>query len=303
MSFDAIVLAGGGLKGFVTLGALHYYHEHGLYLPEQVKEYAGTSMGAAICLLLICGYTPKEIFTEFYKIENFFDSSHVDDIWGIVKNMGLMSVNQISSILETLVYKKMECIPTLEKLRMMTGKSLFICGSNISRFTEEKYSPDTHPNLSCINAVKMSCNLPLIFQQLIYKGSYTVDGGLVNNYPWDYISSERKNILGVVTKEKIKYDTELTKIEYIFRLVMLPISHMTARKCCSAPEKVTTVKAICESTPIIKSSLSDDKKMELFTSGYHSGEIRHNTKNIIVKGWGESDNGWEWDDTVFDENN
>ena len=58
-NYDTLVLAGGGTKGILTLGALQYAFDN-LFLTN-VKNYIGTSAGAMICFLLCIGYKPIEI--------------------------------------------------------------------------------------------------------------------------------------------------------------------------------------------------------------------------------------------------
>jgi predicted acylesterase/phospholipase RssA len=64
--FKGLCISSGGMKGLYYLGVLDYYYEKKLL--DNVKYYAGTSIGSLICLLLIIGYTPKEIFQNILKL-------------------------------------------------------------------------------------------------------------------------------------------------------------------------------------------------------------------------------------------
>ena len=50
MDFNAIVLSGGGLKGFGLLGGIQYMIDNKLF--ENIKYYSGTSIGSVICFFL-----------------------------------------------------------------------------------------------------------------------------------------------------------------------------------------------------------------------------------------------------------
>lgn len=283
--FDAVTLSGGGSKGILMLGVLHYYYEAGKFIPEKIIEYSGASIGSAIALLLICGYTPMEIFSEIYGIESFFTVNDCHSIWDVIKYMGLMSIRGFAVKIEELVEKKMKCVPTLKKLKEMTGKSLYISGVNVTTMSEEKYCAETHPGLGCVNAVKISCNLPLIFQRLLYNDSFVVDGGLINGYPWDYLSSKVKNILGIVLIGNDQSLPEDTFMGYFYRILMIPIAQLTEMRCRLAPEKVKTVKVTWEGVPLLQFVMSPDQKMDMFLTGYQTAERKEQTKSLYVEDW------------------
>ena len=153
--YDAVVISGGGNKGILSLGALHYEYEKGTYDPEYTRIYAGTSIGAVISLLMICGYTPMEAFTEIYKMAYFFNVGDCHSIWDVVKFMGLMSIRGFAQRIEDLVRAKLGDIPTLRELKKRTGKTLVVTGANVTKMKGEYYTYKTRPNLGCVNAVKM----------------------------------------------------------------------------------------------------------------------------------------------------
>jgi len=68
--YNAIVMAGGGMKGFGLLGAMQYMIDNKLI--ENVKYYSGTSIGAVICYFLAIGYTPIEMVV-YIITNNVFD--------------------------------------------------------------------------------------------------------------------------------------------------------------------------------------------------------------------------------------
>ena len=310
--FDAVVVSGGGYKGIMALGVLHYYYEKGFFNPDNVTEYAGSSIGSVIVLLIICGYTPIELFSEIYSVNSFFTVNDCHSIWDIIKYMGLISINKFATRIEELVRRKLNCVPTLKKLKELTGKNLYISGTNITTMSEEKYCAETHPNLSCIDAVKISCNLPLVFQRLQYNNSFVVDGALINNYPWDYIPSSAKKILGVVLTGMDQFLSDSTFMGYFYRLMMIPMMKLTEMRCRLAPEKVMTVNISWNAAPL-QLKMTSNQKMDMFLKGYQTTERKDQTKLLRVVGWdfktsktGEpkvrsegpnifSENGWDLD--------
>lgn len=322
--YDALVLSGGGTKGLVELGVLHYYHEKGVYDPLHVKEYAGASIGSVICLLLVCGYSPMEIFQKVYSFENMFTlgAGDANSIWTVVKEMGMMSVNLFSENIENLVRERFGCVPSLQELKESTEKTIYISVANVTKLKEEKISYLTHPDLSCIDAIKMSCNLPVIFQRIKYKNNFMVDGGLLNNFPWDYISNECHNILGIVITGSDLSLPDDTFMGFFYRLMVMPINQLTELRCQTAPEHIYIVKLECSGVPVFQFVMENNKKMDLFLSGYNGALRKENTQYLCVKGWdwkispseeefadvGDSetqsleniDDGWDWGDPFED---
>src|SRR5579862_6285185 len=117
--YKAIVLSGGGSKGLFTLGALQYYYEKKLI--DEVEIYAGTSIGSVICLLLVCEYTPMELFTKIFSVEYFFDILDFNTISDIIQFMGVMSIDRFTDKLKELVEDKFGCIPTLLELYLFNA--------------------------------------------------------------------------------------------------------------------------------------------------------------------------------------
>ena len=283
--FEAVVISGGGIKGILALGVLHYYHEVGLYIPELVTEYSGTSIGSAINLLLICGYLPMEIFKEIYGMENFFTLGDCHSVWDIFKYTGLMSIENMINFIGDLVKRKLGSIPTLGKLKELTGKRLCTSGANVTTISEEIYTPETHAHLGSLKAVMISCNLPLIFQRLKYRDSFVIDGGLINNFPWDYIS-DGLNILGIVIEmgnECSFPDNEF--LGYIYRTMMIPMNALSDLRCQIAPSNVHIVRVGWKGGTVLQFTMSSDTKMDMFLSGYRKAEEIERTEYIIVKGW------------------
>lgn len=281
--FDAVVLSGGGPKGILTLGTLHCLYERGIYDQDFVKEYAGTSIGSVICLLLICGYSPMEIFTEVYSIKDIFSFNDFLNIKNIMEHMGVLSIDGFITKISYLVTNKLGCVPSLGELKKNTGKIFHLASTNLSKMEESKYSTETTPNINCIEAIKYSCNIPLIFKKICHKGDYMVDGGLTNNFPWDYISDERENILGIVVKGKDSLLPPDNMMGYFYRLITFPISRITELRCDLAPKKVKIFSTSWKGGSLIQFSMNSNTKMEMFLAGYEAGEIKANVEYLTFK--------------------
>lgn len=268
--FKAIVLSGGGSKGLFTLGALQYYYEKKLI--DNVDIYAGTSIGAVICLLLVCGYTPMELFTKIFSVEYFFDILDFNTISDIIQFMGVMSIDRFTDKLKELIEEKFGCIPTLIELYELTRKTLVITVSNITKMKCEYYTYLTQPDLNCLDAIKYSCNLPLIFKSITYDGEYIADGGLMDNFPLQHVDDGKMKILGIISLGSDFSMSEAKFIGYFYRIMSLPMNSNTELRCKLVGVNTTLIKITNNDTPLFHFTIKSEKKMEMFLHGYKASE-------------------------------
>lgn len=189
---EIIVLSGGGVKGFLELGVLEYLEENNLL--DSVTEYVGVSVGAIISLLLVVGYTPKEIMIKAVDINLFVNP--ITFFHCLKEHMGLFSSNSIRKELEDSIIEKLGISPTLEQLYLMTGKELVIVSYNLDLERSEHFSHLTEPKILAIDAAMMSMNIPLFFEYIKYKEYIYIDGGLHDPYPL-LPYDQGKKILGI----------------------------------------------------------------------------------------------------------
>jgi len=301
--YDSLVLSGGGSKGFAQLGSLHRYCEGKLLVYDHVKVYAGTSIGSMIALLLVCGYTPMEIFKEIYAIKSLFNVNQNLGIWELFSNFGLASIDVFAHHIEKMVMSKFDgAIPTMEELYKKTGKLLIIIATNVTNMAAAKavFTWKTSPRLKCTDPMKMSCNLPLLFTRIKYKGCYHVDGGLVCNVPLSEIPKECKKTLCIVTMGTNLATDEMNFMSYFCRLVILPINQITRLDCRVRPNNNTTLIMMAfDNLPILDFTMKDADKMNMFMHGYNRADIEIEKRWLHVQGWSTGDNttdakdGWD----------
>lgn len=307
--YDSVVLSGGGSKGFAQLGELVRYHEAGLLQLNKVKVFAGTSIGSMIALLMNCGYTPIEIFKELHAIKSLFNVNQSHSVWDILSKFGLTSIDTFSRRIEEMVKRKYSGrVPTLEELYQLTGQHLIIIATNVSNMKKAKavLTHITEPRLRCTDAMKMSCNLPLLFTRIKYKGCYYVDGGLVCNVPLSEIPKDCKRTLCIVTmgtnstiteKEcaaKYNYGSSehMNFMQYFCRLVLLPINQITKLDCQVQPRAGATLTLnvmTFYNVPVLDFTMSDDEKMNMFVLGYERATMEIEKTSLYVKNWGEDE--------------
>jgi NTE family protein len=193
----ALVLSGGGAKGFVHIGILNAFSALGFPPPSLV---VGTSMGAIVGGLYACGMESVEL-TDFvlngFNLKNYLDGfaykfdgplGKVVQTGQILGNLatrpGMDSGQRLLELLEKLTRGK-----TFEETRIP-----FRCNAvDIAEGREVVFSSG-----SVARAIRASMSFPLFFEPLREGERLLVDGGLANNLPV-YIAREagHKRILAV----------------------------------------------------------------------------------------------------------
>ena len=186
MGYKALVLSSGAARGFYQLGALHAFDaRHQL---DDIKCFAGTSVGAIICLLLAVGWKPINLFSHTCTedISQFFDFNSLD-ITRALDKWGMMDPNKLREYIKRMIITKWGGIPTFADL--YKHNITFICTAYRMRHHAPKvyFSHHTHPNMSCLDAAMLSANIPLVFQSTRYDGDFYIDGGTFDQNPVRYV--------------------------------------------------------------------------------------------------------------------
>lgn len=173
---DTLVISGGALKGVGALGALKYLEEHYGTL-EIFKTFIATSVGSMISYMVAIGYTPQEMSEQLVDLELFKEKFCFD------KDISLYDFEVIMDEMELLTLVKRTSVPTLGELYHALGKELVCITYNYTRNTLEPLWWKTHPDMSCLEAVRASSALPVIFKPVLYNDMLYFDGGIADNFP------------------------------------------------------------------------------------------------------------------------
>ena len=277
MVYDCLVVSGGATKGLSILGSLHCLVEQGKLDLSTIKIYASSSIGSAISLLLACGYTPYELFEEILHIKNFFKREKKDwEKYGLEK-IAVQENCSITCFLENmsqLLYMKgLENCPTFQELYDMLGVELIVTAVNVTKLRLEYFSKSTHPNMNCLEAVKLSCNIPLIFKRAVFEDCEYVDGGLMNNLPIEIVKEKSKNILAINISSTDPITDESNVYSYILTLWSIPFACIgKLRRNELTPDDAEIIDLYVSKTGHsvfnVLNTVEDDTKYELFLTGY-----------------------------------
>jgi predicted acylesterase/phospholipase RssA len=274
--YDTLVVSGGGAKGICALGALQYATDN--FLLKNVKTFIGTSVGSMICYLLAIGYTPIEIIV-YVCTHQLMEHLSQFNLVAMLNGGGATSFSNIHEQLEKMTIAKLGCLLTLGALKKKYGKTLICVVHNWTTDKTEYMGPDTHPDVPCLIACRMSSTLPFVFEKYSYMGSQYIDGGISDNFAIDVADKIGKKILGVLlVSQRDDFDTgnqEATILQDIYRMLFTPINQAIEYKLKLISNRCTVLRiATPANMKPFNFALTSHTKLEMFSDGYHSAETQ-----------------------------
>lgn len=262
---DAVIISGGSSSGVVMLGRMHKMEVEENIVFEDFKTFGGTSIGAVISFMMLIGYKSIELTNQLADSE----------VWGKLETnfiraftgRGFFPLDLLREELKRLILLKLPSVPKFKDLK----KNFICCTFNLSKLRFEYFGSMT-PEVDVIQALMMSCALPIIFEPVNFEGDRFVDGGIGNNFPLakaiEYFDC--KNVLGIYKAKTIenKVENDKWQIQDLGRLISSPTigSYESQIESASKSTNLRLVK-IESKTPFIDFKLTDEKIWAMFQLG------------------------------------
>lgn len=182
----ALVLGGGGLKGFAHIGVLRALEERGL----RPSVICGTSIGSLIAASYLGGMSIDDMERHAIALRqpDLFRVDHVGMVMRRMKNFSLY----LEAPLRKLVA---EVVPDIKLDAMPTR--LLVNTVDIERGAQLVWGLPGLRDVSARDAVYASCALPGFFPPARIKGRLCVDGSVMDNVPSDPAAPDMDAIIAV----------------------------------------------------------------------------------------------------------
>lgn len=168
----ALVLGGGGLKGFAHIGVMRALEEHGI-VPE---VYAGTSIGAYIAAAAVSGMSVDEMMRRAESLQRK-DLFRVDHLSMLTERLRTASI-----YMEAPLRALCESVSPNTQFRDLS-KRLLVNTVDVERGTQVVWGLPGLDDVPVSDAVYASCALPGAFPPGKVDGRVCVDGGVIDNLP------------------------------------------------------------------------------------------------------------------------
>jgi NTE family protein len=182
----ALVLGGGGLKGFAHIGALRALEERGVR-PSLI---AGTSIGALIAAAYVRGLTVAQMEVRALSLRKP-DLFRVDHVSMVVKRMlspSLYLEQPLQTIVDSLAPEG-----TFRDLSI----PLLVNTVDLERGAQVTWGLPGLQDVRVTDAVYASCALPGFFPPRVIDGRTCVDGGVMENTPAMMVSRHVDAVIAV----------------------------------------------------------------------------------------------------------
>ena len=227
MTIKHIVISGGGPAGLQYLGALEHLHNKEFWKTEEIETIYATSVGAIIAVFLCLKYDWETL--NQYIIERPWQDAFIitgKHILDAYTNKGLFDKKLAEIIFKPLLEAKDLTIRiSLQELYDYSKIELHLFTFELNEFKSVDISYKTHPELSLMTALTMSCALPGLFMPVCIENNCYMDGGVMTNYPLNDCLRQGKlkeEILGIKTfqhntldKKKNIVTSESTILDFI----------------------------------------------------------------------------------------
>lgn len=197
MNVRELVVGSGGVRGAVALGAVHHLTRHGIL--DRVTVFSGTSIGAVIAAGLVLGISPLRMLRTAIRHPLKPDISP--------NNFGVDSGKGLVVLIRRML--RLDRRTTFRDVHESTGKTLRVCVCNLTDRNVEYWSHHTHPDTSVLQALRISCSIPLVFAGVDVDGKMYVDGAVADPLP--VLSASRTLAIGF----RIKKGTVATMQDFV----------------------------------------------------------------------------------------
>lgn len=190
---ETLVLAGGGMKGVSSLGAVCALRRAGAL--RHVRRVVGTSAGALVAAALVLDRASIK------RLKELAERRYVPDIdlsrLLLSGSFGLDSGRHLDRWIEALLGPGAPY--TFAQIRERHGRDLVVCATDLTNRRAEYFGPDTTPDMDVALALRMSCAIPLYFAAVTHEGRLYVDGAVADNFPLDWAAGAygARGVLGI----------------------------------------------------------------------------------------------------------
>ena len=282
MTIKHLVISGGGPIMIQILSAIQELENNKYVNMNEIETIYATSAGAVIGLMIslkfdwetLNDYIIKRPWHDVFpiKVQNILDS---------YTRKGIFDIKTIQKCFKPLFDAK--DIPldiNMQDFYNLTKIELHMFAFEINEYKVEDISYKTYPNLSLLDAIQMTCAIPVLMTPVFIDNKCFMDGGIACNYPLNYCIESGKcpdEILGFKNKysdDKSTVNANSTLLDYLLNFLFKSIFNIHSRYS----QPVIKNEVICDASyltlDILHSALSNiEIRKDLFSKGKKSAII------------------------------
>ena len=188
-----LVLPACGQNSLYVLGALKILREYGYWHHKNIEEIFSTSSGSILGMIVLLNID-FDLISQYFICRPWHNlipgkKEFLYNLFG----SGVLKRDLFDKVFEPLFKMcDIDLDITMIELYNKTKIKFNIFVTNLDEFVSEKISHESHPNIRVLDAIYMSSCIPILFEPIIYKKKYYIDGAIFNGNPKDEISELNK---------------------------------------------------------------------------------------------------------------
>lgn len=270
-----LVFNGGGFRGIAFIGALKHLETNNFetqsFKKEQIQKIVGTSSGSVFAFLYTIGYTPDELLNIILdmNLKEFCSLS----LTNLFKNLGLDNGQKVISWLKKLAQEK-NISPdiTFQELKIDMNKELYVVCTNLNSYKTEIMSWESAPDLSIIQAIRMSIAVPFVFTPIKFKDNLYVDGALLSEFPIHMFKNKQQETLIFKLSEKVEDEESKRSIRTIYDFSYHVIKCIISKSKNKEEKNFYVLNIATDQRDFLNFNMCASKKLDLFNTGIKSAQ-------------------------------
>jgi predicted acylesterase/phospholipase RssA len=265
--YDVLCLQGTSTKALYCLGCLQCLADNGCL--DSLKHYVGTSSGSLVCYFTLLGYSAAESLSNLCTDDVFASVSKNFNLIKMLNGGGATSWSRIQETIEKLTIEKIGVLPTMLSLHKLTGKTFTVVTFNLTKHKTIYINHKTHPDLPVTVALRMSCNLPFVFEKYLYDGSYYIDGGVADNFALTHAQSLGNRVCGIRVHNLPDTTPKDSFMTYLYQIISLPIIELERIRMGQMKSSTTVI--TLQTDKLVAPydfDMNNSQKMDMFSTGY-----------------------------------
>jgi predicted acylesterase/phospholipase RssA len=281
MGIKHLVISGGGPIMFQILSAIQELEKNNFLDMKNIESIYGTSAGAIIAVIVslkfdwetVNDYLIKRPWKDVFpvKVQNIFEA---------YTKKGLFDIKTIEKCFKPLFdAKDISLDISLKDFYNLTNIEIHMFTFEINTYKTRDISYKTHPELSVLTAIQMSCALPVLVTPVCIGDECFIDGGIGCNYPLNYCiesGKEPETILGfknIYCDEKTIINQESTLLDYILKFIFKAVLNLDNYEIQPIIQNQVMFDVTHLSLAILKNALNSvDVRRDLFEKGKQSAK-------------------------------
>jgi predicted acylesterase/phospholipase RssA len=279
MTIKHLVISGGGPIMVQVLGAIQHLEKNDFLNIKNIETIYGTSAGAIVGTLICLNYDWDTINDYIIKRpwKDVFPIT-VQNIFDAYTKKGIFDIKTVEKCFKPLLDAK--DIPmdiNLADFFKISNIELHLFTFEINEYKVADISYLTHPNLSLLRAIQMTCSLPILVTPVCIDDKCYIDGGMASNYPLNYCIESGKSpdeILGFKNKYSEKkniVNSESTILDFLLSFLFKAVFSFNTENIQQSIKNEVICNADHLSVDVLKNALSSiEVRRDLFNNGTES---------------------------------